>query len=83
MVFKKIEWEKKSASDFVADVAFGIQLTVHESRLGWCWDMGNLTYVFKQGRCNKMETAFKNVTKAFQNYVSENIIKCCEIEGVL
>ena len=78
MNFKQVEWEQRSATYFVADVAFGIQITVDESRRGFAWEMGNYSFTFKQGICKSKESAMKSAVKAFQNYVTENIAKCCD-----
>jgi hypothetical protein len=48
MYFKKAKWEEWENDYSVAKMAFGIQLTVAKGKDKWIWQMGNLSFVFKQ-----------------------------------
>ena len=78
MNFKQVEWEKRSDGYYVANVAFGIQLTAGKSFDKWIWGMGNLSFAFKQGKCKNEQMAKANAEHAFYVYVEENLAKCCD-----
>jgi len=78
MTFKKANWEKRSDGYYVANVAFGIQLTAGKSFDKWIWQMGNLAFVFKQGKVKNEFVAKANAEHAFHLYVEENLDKCTE-----
>ena len=81
MNFKQVEWEKRSDGYYVANVAFGIQLTVGKSFDNWIWQIGNLSFVFEQGKVKNEFVAKANAEHAFHlyfQYVQENLEKCCD-----
>ena len=78
MTFKKADWEEWESDYSVAKMAFGIQLTVTKCKDNWIWQMGNLSFVFKQGKSKSETMAKANAEYAFHRYVQENIEKCTE-----
>ena len=78
MYFKKAKWEEWENDYSVAKMAFGIQLTVAKGKDKWIWQMGNLSFVFKQGKVKNEFVAKANAEHAFYVYVEENLAKCCD-----
>ena len=76
MNFKKAEWKELGNDYSVAKMAFGIQLTVAKGKDKWIWQVGNLSFVFKQGKAKNEFVAKANAEHAFYVYVEENLAKC-------
>ena len=76
MKFKKTNWEEWDSDYSVAKVAFGIQLTIAKSEDKWVWQMGNLSFVFKQGKSKDEAMAKAMAEHSFHRYVIENLEKC-------
>jgi len=82
MNFKKAKWVEWENDCSVANMAFGIQLTVYEYDGEWIWEMGNVAFTFKQGKSKNGFVAKANAEHAFHQYVIENLEKCTEGESV-
>ena len=76
MEFKQVEWEKRGNGYFVANVAFGMKLTVRRESDNWIWEIGNQSSVFNHGKNSYGFIAKANAEYCFQQYVLENIGKC-------
>ena len=82
MQFKEAEWESRKGTEVVANVAFGIQLTVFEYEGEWIWLMGNEDFTFKKGKSGNVFMAKIMAEHAFHQYVIENLEKCTEGESI-
>ena len=78
MTFKKADWEDWEHDYSVTNMGFGIQLTVAKCKDNWIWQMGSLSFVFKQGKSKSETMAKANAEYAFHRYVQENLEKCTE-----
>ena len=81
MQFKEANWEEWESGYSVAKMAFGIQLTVTKCKDNWIWQIGNLSFVFEQGKVKNEFVAKANAEHAFHlyfQYVQENLEKCCD-----
>lgn len=81
MTFKKAKWEEQGTEYSEAKLPFGIQLTVAKGKDKWIWQMGNLSFVFKQGKSKNEFVAKANAEHAFHQYVLENLEKSLEEEA--
>ena len=74
MKFKPVEWEKRG-NGYVANVAFGMKLSVRRESDNWIWEIGNISSVFDHGRSDHERTAKESaeyVFQQYQRYVIEN-----------
>lgn len=78
MTFKRAEWESRKGTEEVANMVFGIQLTVHEYDGEWHWRMGNVAFTFKRGTSKNSFVAKAKAECAFHQYVIENLEKGIE-----
>lgn len=78
MTFRQAKWEAWGRDYSVAKMAFGIHLTIRQSDEKWVWEMGNLSFVFKQGKSKDEAMAKAKAEQAFHRYVMENLEKCTE-----
>ena len=78
MEFKKANWEEWEDGYSVANMPFGIQLTIAKGEDKWVWQMGNFSFVFKQGKVKNEFVAKAKAEHAFHQYVIENLDKCTE-----
>ena len=82
---KPVEWEKRGNEISVANVEYGMKLTVRREsdnwNCNWIWEVGNLSSVFQSGKSDSERTAKESaeyVFQQYQRYAIENIGKCTE-----
>ena len=75
MQFEEAEWESREGTEEVANMVFGIQLTVFEYEGEWIWQMGNEDFTFKKGTSKNVFMAKIMAEHAFHRYVIENLEK--------
>jgi hypothetical protein len=78
MQFKEAKWVEWGNGHSIANMAFGIQLTVYECDWEWIWRMGNDAFTLKHGKARNVFMAKIMAEHSFHRYVLENLDVCTE-----
>ena len=76
MNFKKAKWVEWENDCSVANMVFGVHLTVYENEGEWLWQMDNEDFTLERGKSKSKAMAKIMAERAFHQYVIENLEKC-------